>query len=74
MVRENMQKGNGHVFVLDPVEVSDVPRLALTLTQQKRVEHPKMLQRALCTELSLAVDHSDSGRFAGDFVTWRYRL
>ena len=30
MVCENMQKGNGHVFVLDPVEVSDVPRLALT--------------------------------------------
>ena len=31
----NMQEGNGHAFVLDPVEVSDVPRLALT-TNSKR--------------------------------------
>ena len=41
MVHENMQKGDGHVFVLDPVEVSDVPRLALTTHKQKGVEHPK---------------------------------
>ena len=58
---ENLQKGNGHVFVLDPVEVSDVPRLALTTNYQKGVEHARVLWRALCTELFIQLHCSNSG-------------
>ena len=33
-----------------------------------------MLWRALCTELHSQLHCSNSGRIAGDFVTWRFRL
>ena len=74
MVHEDMQKGDGHVFVLDPVEVFDVPRLALTTHKQKRVEHLKCSGELSVLSSLFSCGHSNSGRIAGDFVTWLFRL